>query len=175
MTEGNLQKWDRPKTLKELAERSHSLEDFGFNLRDWQHEISRRVSSHKEFRRRIEEVPKRLAGTFEGGNVADAYLAAYAEWLANQASLEIPDWVNDRKRVLKQPWYADANQSQLEKLAPHSFRARGVYTVPDPVFQPRRGRPQVSAEEKRLKAIQRQRAYRKRIKALIEIARQYET
>ena len=48
MPDRNSEILDRPKTLSELAQRSHSLEDFGQNLRDWQHEISRRVSSTKE-------------------------------------------------------------------------------------------------------------------------------
>lgn len=174
MTEGNVSNLDRPQTLKELAQRSHSLESFGRNLRDWQHEISRRVTSQKEFQRRLADEPPRLAGGFEGGDVADAYLAAYAEWLTDQASLNAPDWVADRNRTLQDPWYADSNQTQLEKLAPKSFRTRNVYTIPDPIFKPRRGRPRVSVEQKRWKAIERQRAYRQRIKVLVERARRLE-
>ncbi len=166
---------DRPKTLKELAQRSHSLEAFGRNLRDWQHEISRRVTSRSEFKRRIQEEPEQLAKKFKRGNVADAYLAAYADWLSAQASLQSPDWVGGSQRRLKNPWYADSNHSQLAELAPESFRVRGVYTIPDPIFIPRRGRPRVSAKQKRLKAIERQRAYRKRIKALVEKARLLES
>ena len=73
---------DRPKTLKELAERSQSLEELGRNLRDWQHEISRQVSSTREFKNRLRETPESLADKFEGGDIADAYLAAYADWLS---------------------------------------------------------------------------------------------
>lgn len=171
MTNTNSEILVRPRTLKELAERSHSLEDFGRNLRDWQHEISRRVSNTKEFEDRLQEVPELLADRFEGGDVADAYLAAYADWLSVHAKLQSPHWSKDPQRKLNTPWYADSNQIQLESLAPESFRIRGVYTVPESIFNPRRGRPKVSAEQKRLKAIERQRQYRKRIKALVEKAR----
>ncbi|MDA0350524.1 MAG: hypothetical protein O3C20_24365 [Verrucomicrobia bacterium] len=171
MPNTNSEIFDRPKTLKELAQRSNALEDFGRNLRDWQHEISRRVSSSKDFKLRLQEAPELLAEKFESGKVADAYLAAYADWLSGQANLQSPHWVKDPQRRLNTPWYADSNQTQLESLAPESFRIRGVYTVPESIFNPRRGRPKVSAEQKRLKAIERQRQYRKRIKALVEKAR----
>ncbi len=171
MPDTNTKILDRPKTLKELAERSHSLEDFGRNLRDWQHEISRQVSSTKEFEHRLQEAPELLADKFENGEVADAYLAAYADWLSNRTNIKSPRWVKNPQRRLNTPWYADSNHSQLESLAPESFRIRGVYTIPESIFNPRRGRPKVSAEHKRLKAIERQRQYRKRIKALVEKAR----
>ena len=171
MINTNMEILDRPKTLKELAQRSHSLEDFGRNLRDWQHEISRRVSSTKEFKLRLQEASELLADKFEEGEVADAYLAAYADWLSIRANIKSPHWAKDPQRRLSTPWYADSNHSQLESLAPESFRIRGVYAVPESIFNPRRGRPRVSAEEKRLKAIERQRQYRERIKALVEQAR----
>ena len=172
MTDKNSEILDRPKTLKELAERSHSLEDFGRNLRDWQHEVSRQVSSTKEFKLRLQETPEFLSDKFEEGEVADAYLAAYADWLSIRANINSPQWVKNPKRRLTTPWYADSNKTQLESLAPESFHTRGVYTVPESIFHPRRGRPKVSAEQKRLKAIERQRQYRKRIKALVEKARE---
>lgn len=162
---------DRPKALKELAEQSHALEDFGRNLRDWQHEISRRVSSTQEFKLRLQAATDLLADKFEEGEVADAYIAAYADWLSIRSKIKSPHWTKDPQRRLTTPWYADSNHAQLESLAPESFRIRGVYTVPESIFNPRRGRPKVSAEKKRLKDIERQRRYRKRIKALVEKAR----
>ena len=171
MPNPNTEILDRPKTLKELAQQSHSLEDFGRNLRDWQHEISRRVSSREAFKIRLKDKPELLVNRFEEGDVADAYLAAYADWLSLQANLPSPHWAKDPQRRLITPWYADSDHSQLESSAPESFRIRGVYTIPDPIFKQRRGRPRVSAEQKRIKAIERQREYRKRIKALVEQAR----
>ncbi len=161
----------RPETLKEVSLLSQNLEEFGYNLRDWQHEISRLVTSRKQLAARIEEAPPILSGKFAQGDAADAYLAAYAEWLAQSASIDVPIWSQQKERTAATLWFADSNRKQLERLTPESFRKRGVFTVPDDIFQPRKGRPRVSAESKRQKAIQRQRAYRKRIKALVEKAR----
>ena len=161
----------RPRTLKELALKSDSLEEFGYNLRDWQHEISRVVTSRKELAARLREAPRLLSAVFDQGDVADAYLAAYADWLAAEAKIERPKWTKQTKRVAKAAWYADANREQLEAATPEAFRARGIHTIPEPVFKPRRGRPRVSMESKRIKAAIRQKAYRRRIKSLVERAR----
>lgn len=112
----------RPATLKELAARSDSLESFGFNLRDWQHEISRLVTSHQALQQRIQEAPPILASRFEGGKIADAYLAAYAEWLANKANLPTPLWARRKSRILANPWYSCSNHASLENSTPDSFK-----------------------------------------------------
>lgn len=161
----------RPRTLNEVARRSGSLESFGYNLRDWQHEVSRRFSSHRQLADSIQEPPVLLAKQFSDGEVADAYLAAYAEWLSLEAGIPSPLWCEGKTRRLKRPWYSGANQSHLEKTTPTSFSKRGLYTVPENVFKARPGRPRVSSESKRLKAAERQRAYRKRVKAILDRAR----
>ncbi len=161
----------RPKTLKELARQSETLEEFGYNLRDWQHEIARLVTSRSELTERLREAPRLLAGRFADGDVADAYLAAYAEWLAENAGVVPPKWVNQETRVAGKSWYSDDSREQLESLTPYNFSRRGLYTIPDNIFKPRRGRPRVSEESKRLKALERQRAYRRRVKALVDKAR----
>ena len=161
----------RPRTLKELALKSGSLEEFGYNLRDWQHEISRVVTSHKELATRLREAPRLLSAVFDQGDVADAYLAAYADWLSAEAKIECPKWTKQAKRTAREVWHAGANRKQLEASTPDAFRARGIYTIPDSIFKPRRGRPCVSMESKRSKAALRQKAYRQRIKRLVERAR----
>lgn len=164
----------KPRTLRRVADESRSLSEFGANLRDWQHSVSRTTTSRPEFAARVCDPPPLLKDRFLEGSIADAYLAAYAEWLCEQAKMEAPGWVREEGRSLASPWYADRNTSQLEKLAPSSFAKRGVYTVPDAVFKPRRGRPRVPEETKRRKRIERQRAYRARIKSLVEAARALE-
>lgn len=163
----------RPATLKELASRSDSLESFGFNLRDWQHEISRLVTSRQELQRRIQAAPPILASRFEDGNIADAYLAAYAEWLALKAILPAPLWARRKSRNLSNSWYSSSNHSTLENSTPESFKSRGLFTVPENIYHPKPGRPRVSTDIKRQKANARQRAYRQRMKSLIEQARAY--
>jgi hypothetical protein len=162
----------RPQTLREVAEQSGSLSEFGMNLRDWQHEVRRGgVYSRKELSRRVSETPAILSGQFPGGNTADAYLAAYAEWLADRASIDRPAWCRDSRRVAREPWFATPIRGWLLAATPASFRQRNLFTIPEPVFHPRPGRPRVSEARKREKARLRQKAYRARVRNLLEKAR----
>ncbi len=163
----------RPKTLREVAEWSQSLSEFGSNLRDWQHTIQRTdVHSKPELQRRLSESPPRLVGRFEQGDVADAYLAAYAEWLSDRASILRTTWCSDRNRVAHEPWFSAPTRSLLLVTSPGSFRQRNLFTQPEPVFTPKPGRPRISAARKREKARLRQRAYRRRVQSLLKQARE---
>lgn len=162
----------RPRTLCEVAQWSGSSPDFGMNLRDWQHEIQRGgVHSRAELARRLDETPSLMVDRFPGGDVADAYLAAYAEWLADQATIPRPPWCADRHRVARTPWFSAPTRGLLLVRSPASFRQRDLFTIPEPVFTPKAGRPPVSTEQKREKARIRQRTYRHRIRALVKRAR----
>lgn len=163
---------NRPQTLNEVAEWSNSLEEFGMNLRDWQHEIQRGgVHSRVGLERRLSDKPKKLSCRFPEGDVADAYLAAYAEWLADSARITRLSWCANQKRVTNDPWFSSPARALLLVRSPASFRQRGLFTIPHPIFIPKAGRPRVSPELKREKARLRQKAYRKRIRSLIETAR----
>ena len=163
----------RPLTLRDVAEQSKSIDEFGLNLRDWQHEIQRSgVHSRKAMGLRLNTEPPLLAEKFELGDVADAYLAAYAEWLSDSARIPRPNWCRQRKRCADKPWFASPDTKSLLVKSPASFRQRNLFTVPEAVFTPRRGRPPVSAEQKRVKAVLRQREYRARIRQLVSEARQ---
>lgn len=162
----------RPATLAEVARVADSLESFGMSLRDWQHEIQRGgVRSRPELGRRLAEPPPRCCGRFAGGDIADAYLAAYAEWLADRAGIARPSWTRDRGRVATDPWFATPQRARLLVTTPASFRQRNLFTNPEPLFRPMAGRPRVSSEQKREKARQRQKAYRERIRILVERGR----
>ncbi len=162
----------RPQTLKEVAEWSDSLADFGTNLRDWQHAIQLDgVHSRTELARRIDAAPALLAGKFIEGDVADAYLAAYAEWLADLASIFRPGWCADPHRIARDPWFSAPARGLLLVASPASFRQRNLFTKPESVFTPKAGRPRVPDARKREKARIRQKAYRNRIRALVEQAR----
>jgi len=163
----------RPKTLSDVAESSSKLEEFGRNLRDWQHEIERGgVHSRGEFAKRLREPPQTLAAKFSGGDIADAMLAAYAEWLADQAGIARPDWCRDPQRVAQTPWFGSPLRGWLIANSPASFRQRNLFTIPEQVFTPKPGRPKKSTEHKARKAAERQRAYRKRIRTIVEQARE---
>ena len=162
----------RPRTLCELAEWSGSLPEFGANLRDWQHAIQREgVHSRAELASRIADAPPFLKKRFPQGDLADAYLAAYAEWLADRASIARPAWCADGQRVADEPWFASSARGLLLVTSPASFRQRNLFTRPEPVFVPRPGRPRVSQTQKRVKSRLRQKAYRRRIRDLVDQAR----
>ncbi len=163
----------RPQRLADVAAQSRTLEEFGRNLRDWQHEIQRgRIHSRKAFAQRIAEEPELLRTRFEGGDVADAYLAGYAEWLADEAGIARPDWCNSSQRVAERPWFASPLRGHLLVASPASFRQRQIFTIPERVFTPRAGRPPASQAHKRERARLRQKAYRKRIAKLVRTARE---
>jgi hypothetical protein len=98
-------------------------------------------------------------------------LAAYAEWLADQAGIHRPEWCRDQDRITEIPWFGSPLRGWLISHTPASFRQRNLFTIPEAVFTPRPGRPKVSAAHKARKAAERQRAYRRRIRALVEKAR----
>lgn len=163
----------RPLTLREVAEQSDSLQSFGMNLRDWQHEIQRGgVHSRNELAKRLEQAPSLLATHFQGGDCADAYLAAYAEWLADKAGIPRPDWCGDPNRVSREPWFSMPVRGHLVAVTPASFRQRNLFTIPDAVFTPKPGRPGVPETQKREKSRSRQKRYRDRVRLTIERARQ---
>ncbi len=134
----------RPETLSEVAEQSGTIHEFGMNLRDWQHGIQRGgVHSRLELARRLQQAPPLLAPRFRDGEQADAYLAAYAEWLADRAGIARPDWCGDPRRTATEPWFSTPVRGYLIAVSPASFRQRNLFTVPDAVFTPRPGRPRV--------------------------------
>lgn len=162
----------RPETLSDVAEQSDTLQAFGMNLRDWQHTIQRGgVHSRTALRQRLDAPPARLADRFKDGDIADAYLAAYAEWIADQAGIPRPFWCGDSQRIASAPWFATPVRGHLIAVTPASFRQRNLFTIPDPVFTPKPGRPRCSADQKRQKASQRQKAYRDRVRVLLAKAR----
>jgi hypothetical protein len=167
----------RPTTLKEVAERSDTLENFGRNLRDWLHEL-RRASSRPQAELRVSEEPPRLSGKFKDGVVADAWLAAYAAHLAEKIECKVPHWTLSAERVLRKPTFDDAAQSlQLRELTvkrtPSAFRQRNIFTPSvDLPLRLRAGRPEKTVEEKRQTNAERQRRFRQRRAEELERLRQ---
>lgn len=155
----------RPSTLKAVAEQSESLADFGRHLRDWLHEL-RLVSSRPLAAVAVAEEPPRLSRKFAQGEVADAWLAAYAEHLAVKAGIQPPNWVFASSRVLAEPSFNEQNESSTLRAlalanAPLAFKRRNIYTPSvDLPLSLRAGRPRKSADEKRLTNAKRQRRFR---------------
>lgn len=154
----------RPTTLKEIAERSDSVGDFGRHLRDWLHEL-RRVSSRVQAAATIVDEPPRLRDKFPQGHIADAWLAAYAEHLAGKIGASAPDWTFAPWRTSEDPIFDEGSTPALRALAlvraPLAFKRRNIFTPSvDLPLTLRAGRPTKSAEEKRKANAERQRRYR---------------
>jgi hypothetical protein len=165
----------RPSTLKAVAERSESLADFGRHLRDWLHEL-RLVSSRPLAAAAVAEEPPRLSRKFAQGEVADAWLAAYAEHLAIKAAIRPADWVFASSRVLAEPSFnAETESPKLHALAlahaPLAFKRRNIYTPSvDLPLSLHAGRPRKPQEEKKRSNAERQRRFRKKLQVeLIEL------
>ena len=156
----------RPRTLKEIANRSDSIEDFGRNLRDWLHEL-RSVSSRRQAGEAIADEPALLREKFPEGYVADAWLAAYAEHLAGKVRIRAPDWAFEPWRTASDPLFDEGTDNKrLRALAleqaPLAFKRRNIFTpsVELPVSL-RAGRPAKTIEERRRSNAERQRRFRK--------------
>lgn len=165
----------RPSTLKEVAERSDSIGDFGRNLRDWLHEM-RTVSSRRQAAGAIADEPARLSGKFPEGRVADAWLAAYAEHLAGMVGIRPPEWAFLPWRCSEVPIFdlgGDSRRSRELALehAPLAFKRRNIFTpLVDLPVSLRAGRPTKSNDEKKRANAERQRRFRKaRIAELSEL------
>lgn len=169
----------RPSSLREVAERSESVADFGRHLRDWLHEL-RRVTSRPQIAAAIADEPRRLGTRFDRGYVADAWLAAYAEHVAGKVGIAVPDWVSAPWRISRVPIFDEGATPALRAIAlrnaPLAFKRRNVFTpsVDLPVSL-RPGRPTKSLEEKRKTNAERQRRFRQaradELKELRQLAR----
>lgn len=155
----------RPTSLQAVADRSGSLDEFGRNLRDWLHEL-RRASSRPQAAAMIAAEPARLKGRFAGGDLADAWLAAYAEHLAGKAGRAAPAWAFGPGRIARDPAFAEGLDSAgLRALAlahaPAAFKRRNLFTpAVDLPVRWRAGRPPKTVEEKRRTNAERQRRFR---------------
>jgi hypothetical protein len=163
----------RPTTLKEVAEQSHSMTEFGLNFTDWLHEI-RRLSSRAQLENVFSDEPGMLENRFPEGAIADAWLAAYAEHLALQINRPPPDWAFKATRVAEDPWFSDVlNSPKLRESAlarsPLAFKRRNIYiySVELPL-RLRRGRPRKPLNQRRRSNADRQRRFRMRRKAELE-------
>lgn len=160
----------RPQTLVEVADRADSLTRFGHELADWLRSM-RTVGSRPALARTVETAPPRLADRFAEGFLADATLAAYAEYLSVRIGAAPPAWCFEVERIAPEPWFADEGpRARLLALrdTPPAFKRRNLFTsAPDLPVRLRRGRPPVSAEAKRVTNATRQRRFQQKRRALL--------
>lgn len=157
----------RPDTFRQIAEQSDSLGEFGRHFRDWLHEL-RSWSSRAKVASALSEEPRRLGGKFAQGVVADAWLAAYAEFISQQIGKPAPAWARQRTRVSPEPWFATDERNPVLRVgalrdSPAAFKNRNLFTPKvDLPLNLRAGRPTKTVEEKRRTNAARQAKFRKR-------------
>ena len=144
---------NRPFTLRQLSERSDSKERFGYELADFEHELAR-MTSRRELRQAIQEVPLILTGRFQEGVIADAWLAALAELLCTRYRINYPDWIWNPTRFLEEPVIHDSHSTRLKiwhvlKCAPAFSRRNYFVDYQLPPIHLRPGRPRKSDAHKR--------------------------
>jgi hypothetical protein len=160
----------RPRSLKEVAELSDSMAEFGLNFTDWLHEV-RRLSSRAQVERSYGQEPRILDTRFEGGKTADAWLAAYAEHVASRIGRPPPNWAFHESRVATEPWFSDVLASKRLRASalarsPLAFKRRNLYTYSVELpLRLRPGRPSTSPDQRRRANAERQRLFRARRKA----------
>lgn len=156
--------WKRPQTAAEVCHGVKTPEDFGRNVRDWQHEL-RKVHDRPSFVQSVAEAPLLLRETLGDNGACDAYLAAYVEWLSDRLGVTPPDWVFEPERSASAAWY-DYPPLWVQSFvrAPGAFRRRAVFTTPEDPIRLKTGRPKVAEAQKRIKNAQRQKRYRAEVR-----------
>lgn len=115
----------RPESLTDVAARTTDRTTFYLHLWEFVDEFRRE--------QRIEmlaDEPRRLAGVYPDGEVADAYVAAVAVSLAREVGAAPPAWSWDDSRKLRRPWFAMSGPSLRATLlleSPAPFRERNLF------------------------------------------------
>ena len=149
----------RPQTAFEVAVEAEDLESFGYALRDWQHEL-KQFHARPEFIDCFARTPPLLQIRFSQGDIADAYLAGYVNFLADIAAIQRPAWTDDPKRIALNPWFSSSDRKRLLIVSPVQLREKNIFAVPENVVHIHPGRPKVTSAQKKEKNRLRQRRYR---------------
>jgi hypothetical protein len=121
------------KTLSEVAAWSDSRAVFRRNLRDWA-DFVRTTSGRPRIIGSVIAAPRLLRGRFPEGAVADAWLAAYAEYVCLQGAASIPEWALKPNRFLPEPSFDDGVVDPRQRAlaldrSPEAFRRRNIFTT----------------------------------------------
>lgn len=153
----------RPQTAFEVASEAEDLKSFGYALRDWQHEL-KQLHSRPQFTNCFTREPVLLQKRFSHGDIADAYLAGYVNFLADAANIQRPAWTKDPKRIASNPWFSSSDRKRLLIVSPVALREKNIFAVPENVVNIHSGRPKVPLTQKKEKNRLRQQRYRARVK-----------
>jgi hypothetical protein len=126
----------RPKNLSGVSQKASTLEAWGLSLAEFLDEVHtvRVKEGSGALLELIREEPPLLKLRFEQGETADAFAAALAEHLANEAGIPPPAWTSKRERYLPKAWFPISQiaeqpylRSLVERDTPKSFRNHNVF------------------------------------------------
>lgn len=125
----------RPKSLCEIAERADSIEAWGLALGDLLDEIGFRRERSVVIASCLQAEPPLLRGKFAQGEVADAFAAALAEYLAAEHLREnAPTWtrgcVNDFSRRRGSPMIRRSCATICRRAHHRCFGTTGSLSMP---------------------------------------------
>ena len=115
----------RPRSLAEVAAWTTDRKIFHLHVADFIDEFRRSGSCAM-----LVEEPRRLSSVYQGGEVADAYVAAVAVSLAREIHEPPPAWAWNETRKLRRPWFAwpgPALRATLLAESPAPFRERNLF------------------------------------------------
>lgn len=122
----------RATSLSDVAAWSSSHAVFKRNLRDWC-DHARGITARSTALASVVAQPRLLRAKFPEGAVADAWLAAYAEYVCLQLAASIPEWALKPNRFLSEPSFDDGVSDPRARAlvldqSPEAFRRRNIFT-----------------------------------------------
>lgn len=113
------------KEMREVFHTINSADDFSYAIRDFVDRFNENPSFEL-----IEKEPELLKSVLEDSGVADAWLAATAEFLAKKHAIKLPLWTYNNARALEKPWFAAKSvklKTVLLQESPAAFRVRNLF------------------------------------------------
>lgn len=126
----------------------------------------RRVSSRRQVIAAIANEPPKLKDKYPDGEIADAWLAAYAEHAAGRANVKTPKWAFAPWRISSEPLFDRGSETLTLRIlalerSPLAFKRPNIYSpTVDLPLELRAGRPEKSIQEKRMVNAKRQQRFR---------------
>ena len=128
----------RPQSLRQAAVFGMEFGDRDAFLREFLDEFYVEGAAERRAAMLMDEPP------MSGEDRADAYYAAVAEHLALKYRLPVPPWTANPRRFLDRPFFPAGLESLKATLlmeSPIAFRRRMIFVDADPLYRPRRDRP----------------------------------
>lgn len=122
--------WQRPRSVKELAEWSDTCSDFGYNTKDFLHIVHYARREGRDLTPLFVDEPPRLAGRFPEGQTCDAFLAAMTDYFCRKSRVPTPAWALDPSRVLEDPWFSPSGRAfraTLLRDSPSAFKDKNIF------------------------------------------------